>query len=158
VKWECEEREGHQLSLSHLRQAQASPLRCIVSVYRPILYLSLSLLLRLLCSPQFEVFASFENVLMRLSTLRAFEFENDLLCCLHFLVEDGLRLTSEAALLSVVASLTLCSGGGFAGLLLPCDGVRLMGGAALTVSVLLLRIIHHCEAAVEGERRRRRKS
>ena len=38
---------------------------------------------------------------------------------------------------------TLCGSGRLSGLLLPSDGVRLVGVALLAVSVLLLRVVHH---------------
>ena len=69
-------------------------------------------------------------------------------------MEDGLGLTAVAGLLAVVSSLTLCGGGGLTGLLLPRDGVRLVGVAALAVSVLLLRVVNLTNAETRNRERR----
>jgi len=65
-------------------------------------------------------------------------------------VEDGLSLTSITTLLTIVTTLTLCSGGRLSCLLLPCDGMRLVLVATAAVSVLLLRVVNHPNTQAHG--------
>lgn len=84
-------RELDQYSQSH---AVLNTLECS--------YLGLLLLL----TPDFEVLAALQGLLVRLVALLALHLQHNLLGRLHVLLEDGLRLPTETGLLPVVTSLT----------------------------------------------------
>ena len=97
----------------------------------------------LLDTTQFEVLATLEDVLSALRAVLALKLQHNLLGGLDLLVEDGLGLTSETGLLTVVTSLTLGSQTGLTGLLLPSDGMKSVLLAALAESTLLLGKVNH---------------
>lgn len=53
------------------------------------------------------MFASLEGNLLLVFARGAFHSQDNLLCGLSLLLEDGLRLTTETGLLTIVSSLTL---------------------------------------------------
>ncbi len=90
---------------------------------------------------------------MALAALGALELQHNLLRSLHLLLEHGLGLTTITGLLAIVTALTLGSGGGLTGFLLPSNRVRLVRIAAFAESILLLRIINHDEGQKKGKGR-----
>eukprot|EP00002_Diphylleia_rotans_P036792 TRINITY_DN815_c0_g1_i1.p1 TRINITY_DN815_c0_g1~~TRINITY_DN815_c0_g1_i1.p1 ORF type:complete len:182 (+),score=27.47 TRINITY_DN815_c0_g1_i1:167-712(+) len=109
----------------------------------------LVLALDLLLVGELEVLAALEGELLFVLALGALEAEHDLLGGLGLLVEDGLGLTSETALLAVVTALTLGEEGSLADLVLGhLVGGVLAASLGLAEGVAGLGDLDHCEGEV----------
>ena len=96
----------------------------------------------LLLSTDFEVLAASNGMLVLTLAFRAFQTQNDLLCGLGLLAEDGLGLTTKALLFAIVAALALGKIGRLAGLVLRYFVIGVLLAFAWAKCLLCLRNVY----------------